>query len=231
MAEARIWGLVPAAGAGRRFGANAPKQYLPVGGHGTVLEASVHALLADSRIDCVMVVLPSGRTLPPELADSAGDRILSCAGGVTRGDSVAAGLAALREAGAADQDWVLVHDAARPGLPRNALNRLIEQVLAGADGGMLALPVPDSLKRADGEGLLLENCPREGMWLAQTPQMFRLGQLTSALDDALAAGEQPTDESAAMSRAGHSVLLVEGAPENLKITRPGDLEMLRRLLD
>jgi 2-C-methyl-D-erythritol 4-phosphate cytidylyltransferase len=214
-----IWAVVPAAGAGARMGGTGPKQLLEV--HGRPLLAwTVDALLACERIAGCMLALSAAAeaALPQGLRENA--RVRCCAGGDTRADSVARGIAALE---AAPDDWVLVHDAARPCLPLPALERLVDRVLERGVGALLAQPLSDTLKRGDGVGRVLETVPREGLWRAQTPQMFRLGELAAALAHARAAGITVTDEASAMEGAGHPVQLVEGPPCNLKVTYPDDL--------
>jgi 2-C-methyl-D-erythritol 4-phosphate cytidylyltransferase len=141
---------------------------------------------------------------------------------------VLAGLRAL--ATATEDDWVLVHDAARPCLAEAELSRLVDRCLGDAVGGLLALPVADTLKLEDGAGRVERTVPRQRLWRAQTPQMFRRGQLTSALAQALDAGEIPSDEATAIERLGFKPLLVEGSPLNIKITHPADLEFASRVL-
>ena len=148
------------------------------------------------------------------------DRVRCCTGGDTRAASVAAGIAAL---GAGPDDWVLVHDAARPCLPLDALDLLIDRVSGSGVGGLLAQPQSDTLKRADASGRVLETLPREGLWRAQTPQMFRVGELGAALAAAQEDGVTVTDEAQAMERAGHPVQVIGGPACNIKVTYAGDL--------
>ncbi|MDE2567081.1 MAG: 2-C-methyl-D-erythritol 4-phosphate cytidylyltransferase, partial [Burkholderiales bacterium] len=150
-------------------------------------------------------------------------------GGATRADSVARGLQALRERGAGDADWVLVHDAARCLLRPAWVERLIQACLGDAVGGLLALPLADTLKQAKGDRVAA-TLDRQGKWLAQTPQMFRLGLLQHALAQAAAAGVAVTDEAGAIEQLGLAPKLVPGDIENLKLTWPADLELAARLL-
>jgi 2-C-methyl-D-erythritol 4-phosphate cytidylyltransferase len=145
-----------------------------------------------------------------------------CAGGDSRAASVAAGLAALP---AAADDWVLVHDAARPCLPRADLDALLARVERGGVGGLLARPVTDTLKRGSADAHVLATVDRRDLWQAQTPQMFRLGELRDALDAALDSGAEITDEASAMELAGFPVVLVSGSVANLKVTYPADLAL------
>ena len=220
----RFWALIPAAGIGRRMGSDIPKQYLPLGGR-TVLEHTLDALAWHPDISGLVLVLgsddPRAATLPERVQ---GKPLLLATGGAQRSDSVSSGLERL--AGQADeQDWVLVHDAARPCLRREDLDRLIEAVRDHPVGGLLGVPVRDTMKRADSGGAVHKTVDREGLWHALTPQMFRLGALREALRTARARGLPVTDDASAMELAGHAPLLVEGHGDNLKITRPEDLAL------
>jgi 2-C-methyl-D-erythritol 4-phosphate cytidylyltransferase len=167
-------------------------------------------------------MLALSETVAAALPESlAGDpRVHRCLGGDSRAASVANALAALP---AADDDWVLVHDAARPCLPLPDLERLIDRVLDTGVGALLAQPVSDTLKRGDAAGRVSGTVPRDNLWRAQTPQMFRVGELSRALAAAAASGAAVTDEASAMEAAGHPVQLVEGPACNLKITYGDDL--------
>jgi 2-C-methyl-D-erythritol 4-phosphate cytidylyltransferase len=219
----RLFAVVPAAGLGRRMGGECPKQYLSLGGL-PLLHHSVRALLEQARIERVAVALHLADDRAGELPILEDSRILRVTGGTERADSVLAGLQALAEV-ARDEDWVLVHDAARPCLPQADIERLIERVLARGEGGILALPVVDTLKESDDRGHVRTTVDRERFWRAQTPQMFRLGELREALSRALAAGAPVTDEASAMEGAGYPVQLVEGSATNLKVTVPEDLAL------
>lgn len=219
---AECWALVPAAGVGRRMGMATPKQYLRLGQR-TVLEHTLAALQAEPRIQGVVVVTGAGEPTAEGLLGANESRpVLRATGGAERADSVLNGLERL--AGRAGPDtWVLVHDAARPCLRREDLSRLIDTLAEDPVGGLLGTPVRDTMKRADAEGRVETTVPREGLWHALTPQMFRLGLLQQAVRRAVAAGERVTDEASAMEGAGHRPRLVEGHSDNLKITRPEDL--------
>lgn len=214
-----LWAVVPAAGSGSRMGAATPKQYLAVHGR-TLLELSVEAVLADPRVSGCMVALAPGDPRAEELPLFHDPRVRACVGGATRAQSVRRGIEALA---CADGDWVLVHDAARPCLPAAALAELIDRVLEAGEGGLLAQPQTDTLKRADDDGRVRETLPRQGLWRAQTPQMFPAAALATALDAAAAAGLEITDEAMAMEHAGHAVRLVPGPACNIKVTYPEDL--------
>jgi 2-C-methyl-D-erythritol 4-phosphate cytidylyltransferase len=219
----RCWGVVPAAGVGSRMDAGLPKQYLQVAG-ATLLEHSVHALLANARLaGIVLAVHPQDRRAAglPICGDPRVQRVV---GGEQRSDSVLAALASLATY-AAPQDWVLVHDAARPCLAAAELNALIERVISSGIGGILAEAVVDTVKRAGENGLVVQTLDRAGLWRAQTPQMFRLGELQAALGSAQRRGLAVTDEASAMELAGHAVQLVPGSPRNLKVTVPEDLHL------
>ncbi len=217
------WALVPAAGSGRRMGTQVPKQYLELDGR-SVLEHSLSVLAADPAVTGVVLVGDAERWPAGVREALAGKPLLAAAGGEERCHSVLNGLRRLA-AEVTDDPWVLVHDAARPCLRAADLRHLILS-LAGHDvGGLLAVPVSDTLKRADGAGRVRHTLDRNDAWHAQTPQMFRLAQLTDAMERALEAGHPVTDESSAMEFAGHRPLLVEGHADNIKITRPEHLAL------
>lgn len=224
---ARFFAVIPAAGAGTRLGAPQPKQYLALGGR-PMLRWSVDALLAAPWIERVLVVVAPDDARAAALLEGLARVEVLAAGGAARRDSVLAGLRALAATGARDDDWVLVHDAARPGLAPQLLERLRDRLGESAVGGLLALPVSDTVKRAAGDGRsVAATVERERLWLAQTPQMFRLGLLL----DALSTHAGVTDEAAAVERAGHAPLLVEGARANFKVTTAEDLQLMRALLE
>lgn len=220
--------LVPAAGSGSRLGAEIPKQYLPLAGR-PMLWHALDALARHARIRRVAVILAPDDGHFDAYDWSAFDpklRVLRV-GGATRAASVANGLQALTDE-AGPQDWVLVHDAARPCLRARHLDALIAAVEDDPVGGILAVPVADTLKRADGAGRIERTEPREGLWAAQTPQMFRHGLLLRAL--AQAGTEAPTDEAGAVERLGLKPRLIEGDATNLKVTRARDLALAERIL-
>ncbi len=219
--------MVPAAGTGSRFGADRPKQYLALAGR-TVLARSLAPLLAEPRIAGVVLVTAEGDEAWREVV-AEDDRVTAVTGGAERCHSVLAGLDALAGRAAAD-DWVFVHDAARPCLTGGELDRLFSALADEPVGALLALPLADTLKRADGEGRAEATVPRTGLWRALTPQVFRYDGLRVALAAAIAAGELVTDEAAAMEWSGHRPRLVPGAPGNVKITGPEDLELAAAVL-
>jgi 2-C-methyl-D-erythritol 4-phosphate cytidylyltransferase len=164
----------------------------------------------------------------PTLACAADPRIVRVDGGEERSGSVLNALLYLHGQGASDDDWVLVHDAARPNLSRDDLDKLLFELADDSVGGLLAVPARDTLKRADKHGRVLETVDRTPIWQAYTPQMFHLGALHRALADSLVSDVVITDEASAMEWAGHAPRLIEGRSDNLKVTRPEDLEWLRQ---
>ncbi len=219
----RCWGVVPAAGIGSRMEASLPKQYLQVAGS-TILEHSLNALLGSRRLAGVVVALHREDTLAARLPMFGDARVQCVVGGEERSDSVQAALTALLAQGD-PQDWVLVHDAARPCLEADDLSRLIERVTASGTGGILAAAIVDTVKEATGEGLVMRTLNRSHLWRAQTPQMFRLGDLHAALESAERQGLPITDEASAMELAGYPVQLIPGSARNLKVTLPEDLQL------
>lgn len=222
------WAVVPAAGRGSRFGGDIPKQYLDVAGE-PLLAHTLRALLGHARVDGVVVVLADDDALWPGWDDFGGKPVRACVGGEERADSVLAGLAALPDVVRAD-DFVLVHDAARPNLAASDLDELLERGRGDPVGAILAAPVRDTLKRAGDDGGIDGTESRERLWRALTPQLFRRLQLARALEAAHKAGIRVTDEAMAMERQGHRPLLVEGREDNLKITTRADLHMYQFLL-
>ncbi|HZD21053.1 MAG TPA: 2-C-methyl-D-erythritol 4-phosphate cytidylyltransferase [Burkholderiales bacterium] len=227
-AAGRYWAVVPAAGGGTRFGGGLPKQYASIGGR-TIIESSLAPFVEHPDIAGIVVVLAAGDTRGAALVDRLGPRVTSAPGGEARAQSVRNGLAALEPRAQAD-DWVLVHDAARPCLPRADLDRLIDEIGDDAVGGILAAPLGDTIKQGAASGHVERTIERFGLWRALTPQMFRYGLLCRALDDAFAAGVEVTDDAAAMERAGHKPRLIAGSAANIKVTRPEDLSMAATLI-
>lgn len=227
-----IWAVIPAAGRGTRFGGELPKQYLRVGGQ-TVLAHSLAALFAHEAVEGAIIVLSPDDSDWPGWTEFEGRPLRTCPGGATRAESVLAGLRALPEHVRSD-DFVLVHDAARPNLSLTDLAALLERGRADPVGAILAAPVRDTLKLAGDDGGIDGTEPRERLWRAFTPQLFRRLQLSRALEHAAQAGIEVTDEAMAMERQGLRPLLIEGAETNFKITTPADLarfefELQRRL--
>ena len=222
------WALVPAAGSGRRFGGDIPKQYLQVAGR-LLIEHTLDALLAHPRIDGVVVALAADDARWPGWSALHGKPVVACVGGGERGDSVLAALHALPGDVAGDA-LLLVHDAARPNLRASDIDGLIEVAEGHADGAILAAPVRDTLKRATADLGIARTESREGLWRALTPQAFRRDLLQRALESAKADGVLVTDEAMAVERLGRSPRLVEGREDNLKVTTPADLALAEFLL-
>ena len=216
---------MPAAGIGRRFGAGRPKQYAPLCGR-TVIEWSLAPFLMDPRCAGAVVALARDDPYWPAVAPAP---VTAAPGGAERSHSVRNALAALA-ARADPEDWVLVHDAARPCLPREDLDRLLGELASHPVGGLLATPAADTLKRSDVSGDVQQTVDRAGLWRALTPQMFRYGRLCEALDQAHATGRIPTDEAQAIEWLGDRPRLVAGAAANLKITSAADLAIAAALL-
>jgi 2-C-methyl-D-erythritol 4-phosphate cytidylyltransferase len=229
----RLFGVVPAAGGGTRFGAGTPKQYARLDGV-PLLARTLDRLLAGLPFETVLVAIARDDAwYEHAIGPRAGVEAVRC-GGLTRGETVRN---ALRElAGrAAGGDWVLVHDAARPCVPRAALLRLVERLWDDEVGGLLAIPVADTLKRADTyagraaeAARVVATEDRAALWQAQTPQMFRYSVLVQALADDEALGV--TDEAQAVERLGLRPQLVPGSPANLKVTWPEDLALAAAIL-
>ncbi len=205
------------------MGAALPKQYLPLSGT-TVLEHTVQRVARHPLIQGVLVVVAPGDQYIHHLRLPESKTELIMAGGDERCHSVFNGLNVLAEQAAAD-DWVLVHDAARPCLRAADITRLIDELRDHPVGGLLGLPVTDTMKRTDRDANVLETVQRDGLWRALTPQMFRLGLLRSALEQALSKGLLVTDEAQAVEAAGYAPRMVEGHADNIKITRPQDLAL------
>lgn len=234
----RCFALVPCAGIGERAGVGGPKQYHPVSGRAVVAH-TLAALGAVQRIEATLVVLSAGDTQFGQHAPGfEGERgWVARVGGASRAESVANGLGELLARGAQPHDWVLVHDAARCLIQPEWVNRLIDACEEDEVGGLLALPLADTLKAAvpgaQGEARSQATVDRAGKWAAQTPQMFRLGLLRPALMAALATPEAAaaiTDEASAIEALGHAPRLVPGAYDNFKLTWPGDFALAERLL-
>jgi 2-C-methyl-D-erythritol 4-phosphate cytidylyltransferase len=222
------WALVPAAGSGRRFGGEVPKQYLHAAGK-PLIEHALDALLAHPRINGAVVALAEGDPHWLGWTSLHGKPVVTCIGGGERADSVLAALHALPEA-VAEDELVLVHDAARPNLRADDIDTLIDAATACADGAILAAPVRDTLKRADADVRIATTEPRERLWRALTPQAFRRDLLLRALDAAQGEGVTVTDEAMAVERLGLHPRLVEGREDNLKVTTPADLALVEFLL-
>ena len=220
--KSRFYALVPCAGTGSRAGTNGPKQYERIAGQPMVWH-TLAAFAAVRRIARTMVVVAPGDGFFERNPTSA--MVVAC-GGATRAASVSNGLYELRRVGATEQDWVLVHDAARCLISPALIDALIDACANDEVGGLLAHKLPDTLKREEG-GRVAETLEREHRWLAQTPQMFRIGMLMQALERN---GGHFTDEASAIEALGHRPLLVPGGAQNLKVTYPDDFALAEAVL-
>ncbi|TFY99371.1 2-C-methyl-D-erythritol 4-phosphate cytidylyltransferase [Ramlibacter henchirensis] len=220
-APVRYHALIPSAGTGTRAGTAGPKQYESVAGR-MLVQHTLEAFTRVKRIASVLVVVAPGDERMP-----AGDgyRVVAC-GGATRAASVANGLAELRAQGAKEDDWVLVHDAARCLVTPQQIDRLIDACLTDDVGGLLAQPLADTLKQEEA-GRVAQTLSREKKWLAQTPQMFRLALLQKALREA---ADGVTDEASAIEAIGLKPLLVPGSAQNFKVTWPEDFALAEAVL-
>ena len=225
MAEQKdqYWAVVPAAGSGQRFGSATPKQYLTIAGR-PLIEHTLGRLLQEPRIERVVVALSEDDPRWSSLSLANHTRVITTQGGAERYLSVLNGLQAL-DGLANENDWVLVHDVARPCLLAADLQRLIETLADDAVGGLLAEPVTDTVKQVDADGRVEQTLDRSHLWRAQTPQMFRFGALRDALRQVVEQGGMVTDEAAAMEAAGHKPKQVAGSRCNLKVTLPEDFAM------
>jgi 2-C-methyl-D-erythritol 4-phosphate cytidylyltransferase len=233
--SSRLFALIPCAGSGSRSGAPMPKQYQTIGRH-PMLRYSLAAFDACSEFSQTLVVLaPDDPHFDARRFASLRFAVKRC-GGASRQASVFNGLAALTEFGARDQDWVLVHDAARPGITSAMIRKLIAELKDDAIGGIMALPVADTLKRIEAEGAahdegrIARTESRNGLWQAQTPQMFRLGMLRDAITRAQQDGHDLTDEASAIEWLGHAPRLIQGSLSNFKVTYPEDFALASAML-
>jgi 2-C-methyl-D-erythritol 4-phosphate cytidylyltransferase len=224
------WAVVPAAGRGSRLGGEVPKQYLTLAGR-PMIEHTLRALLGHPEVDGVMVALAPDDPWWAGWRNMENKPIYTCIGGAERADSVLAALQALPATVSEDQ-WVLVHDAARPCLRGVDLTRLLAIGQADPIGAILAAPVRDTIKRIDGGDELRSAAtePREQLWRALTPQLFRRGGLTRALQAAMRGNIAITDEAMAMERLGLKPRLVEGSEDNIKVTTPADIALAESIL-
>lgn len=216
----QVIAVLPAAGIGSRMQADCPKQYLIIG-HQTILEHAIHALLRHPRISQVIVAISPEDQQFKRLPIARDPRVLVTEGGQQRADSVLAGLQL-----AGNAHWVLVHDAARPCLHPDDLERLLAITAHTKVGGILAAPVRDTMKRAQvGQNVIAHTVERQDLWHALTPQLFPLELLKICLQRALDEGAEVTDEASALEHCGYHPLLVTGRSDNIKVTRPEDLAL------
>jgi 2-C-methyl-D-erythritol 4-phosphate cytidylyltransferase len=224
-----VHALIPAAGKGTRFGGDMLKQYLPIAGK-PVISYAIRALKFHPLVESVTVVLAEDDKLFDTALGAMATTVTRVTGGERRAQSVRNGLHFLSRH-YSDEDWVLVHDAARPCLSDSCLDRLLDKGMDSDDGAILAIPVSDTLKRANDHGAIKGTIDRTGLWAAQTPQLFRVGLLAKAIDEALASGCEVTDEASAMEFAGYRPRLILGSSANIKITHSSDLPIAEVLLD
>lgn len=220
----KYWAVVPAAGVGRRMNTDVPKQYLEIMGK-TLIEHTLQRLLDFSLLEKIVVVLGGDDDYYPDIELLRDPRIILAKGGKERYHSVMNGLAVLDEL-AEDTDWVLVHDVARPCIRRSDLDWLVKSLESDPVGGLLGVPVRDTMKRSNEDGVVAQTIDRDNLWHALTPQMFRLQPLIAGLSRAMEAGMPITDEASAMEFAGHKPRMVEGHGDNIKVTRASDLALV-----
>ena len=231
--------LLPTAGTGSRLGGELPKQFQLLAGRPMVSYA-LKAFDETSRIQSIWIGVSPGFINNPvlqEIVISGMDVHVVPTGGPTRQETVRNTLAAMLQSGIAEDDWILVHDAARPGITPQLINKLIDSVQASTSGGILAVPLADTLKQADLDSVVAGNIPhsertipRDHLWQAQTPQMFGLKQLHDALENAIRLEADVTDEASAIEFTGTKPLLIEGAACNFKVTHPADWDLMQLLL-
>lgn len=229
------WAVVPAAGVGSRMGSQTPKQYLELLGK-PVIQHTLERLLAHKKISGVIVALSKADAYWADIGLNTSKPVIRVDGGTERCHSVLNALYELLKLSANGQasvnvdDWVLVHDAARPCLRAEDIDGLISAIEQRAVGGILALPVRDTMKRQAADGTIAETVERRGLWHALTPQMFPLEKLRFAIEQSLNDGFLITDEASAMEHSGEKPLLVQGHEDNIKITRPADLGLAKMFL-
>ena len=231
--------LLPTAGTGSRLGGELPKQFQQLAGK-PMLCYAIEAFLKTPQVESIWIGVSPGFIDNPILkaiANGAQGIQFLPTGGPTRQETVRNTLAAMLKAGIAEDDWILVHDAARPGITSALIEKLINSVQVSNEGGILAVPLADTLKQADLDSVIAGNIPhsertipREHLWQAQTPQMFGLKQLHDALESAIRLEADVTDEASAIELAGAKPLLIEGAARNFKVTHPADWELMQLLL-
>ena len=223
MSTSKYWAVVPAAGVGKRMESAIPKQYLSLAGR-PVIDHTLQRLLGHPSIEGVYVAVGKADDWWPDMLYARHSDVVRIDGGSERCYSVLNALKALSLQADAN-DWVLVHDAARPCLRAEDISRLIESAVQHQDGCLLGMPVRDTMKRSDADQLINETVDRDNLWHAFTPQMFRLGHLLEALQGAIDANYLVTDEASAIEWAGQKPMMVEGHADNIKITRPEDLAL------
>ena len=239
LATAKCHALLPTGGTGSRLGGDLPKQFQQLAGK-PMLAYAIEAFMESPQIESIWIGVAPGFIDNPILKGLAkGKKPVHFlpTGGPTRQETVRNTLGALLKAGIPANDWVLVHDAARPGITSDLIHKLITSVQSSSVGGLLAMPLADTLKQADLDSVIAGNIPhsektipREHLWQAQTPQMFGLKTLHDALEEAIRQEADVTDEASAMELSGFKPLLIEGATRNFKVTHPADWELMQLLL-
>lgn len=227
-----IWAIVPAAGIGKRMQSAIPKQYLSLLGR-PVLAHTLERLLSFRLVTGLVISLQDQDTCWERLSVHSSKPLIRAQGGKERCDSVLNALTALQQVEGfnAETDWVMVHDAVRPCVRETDINQLVSVTGLREDGGLLGLPVRDTMKRQKGDKPVVDKTvERDGLWHALTPQYFPWNKLKLALEQALDKGWAVTDEASAMECAGYSPVLVSGHEDNIKITRPGDLQLAELFL-
>ncbi len=233
----KFYCIVPAAGIGARMGASKPKSYLSLDGE-TIFSITLNRLLCVDRFEKIVVALAKNDTLWQNEPVMSDPRIVVAQGGAERHLSVMGGLKALEQIGQIEQveeapasnDWVLVHDIARPCVPISDIDRLMDTVSSDPVGGILATPIKDTLKQVNEQGVIDRTIPRDKLWAALTPQMFRLGALKKALSHIIGEGVHVTDEASAIEYMGWSARVVQGSADNIKVTLPEDLRRAAQIL-
>lgn len=221
--DSRLWVVIPAAGVGRRIGSDIPKQYLQLHDR-SVIDITLSRFINHQNISGIVVALSDNDEWWPDSDYADHSKVIRVSGGAERSDSVSNGLSRLLEI-ADPNDWVLVHDAARPCFRNSDLDLLIESLSDQPVGGLLGVPVHDTIKRTDHNASVQQTVDRSSLWHAYTPQMFRLGLLHQALLIAKEKGQAVTDDASAMELAGFEPIMIEGHADNIKITRPEDLAL------
>jgi len=228
MKAVRYWSVIPAAGFGVRMNSNMPKQYLTINGK-SILEYSLETFCQNSVINGVIVAIAEDDSHWDKLEIASHPKITKVIGGKERCDSVLNSLRLLTTL-AAPEDWVMVHDAVRPCLRKEDIEKLINKVGDHPVGGLLALPVLDTMKRTNENNEIKETVERECLWHALTPQMFHLADLQMALDSCIKNKQIVTDEAQAMELSGYTPILVEGHSDNIKVTQQSDLKLIKLYL-
>lgn len=225
---AKLWAVVPAAGQGKRLGSAIPKQYLAIAG-APVLTHTLNRLAAVEQIDAIFVGIAEADRHWQQLVHSHRTRVACYTGGQSRAETVWLGIQALQEC-ASDDDWVLVHDAARPCVQVEDIHALISAVVPSLSGGLLAVPITDTIKTANKDSTAAQTMDRTKLWRAQTPQLFQFSVLYGALKAASHDFESISDESTAVEKLGLHPLLVQCTQRNIKITNSEDLQLAEIIL-